>query len=79
MKFLLLFGFYGFFGALGDNRRCYNWHTMESGIVWIRSIMIAVRVSIDRVSIRVSIVSGIVGCRNNRISSSENLWGFIPY
>merc|ERR1719400_1919355 len=61
-SFHLLFCCYCFFGFSSNNGGCYNWKTMKSGVVWIRSVWIA---------IVVWMVASIVCCRNNW---SNNLW-----
>merc|ERR1711997_1050906 len=61
-SFSLFFCCYWFFGFSSNNGSCYNWKTMEAGIVWVCSVWVAVVVWM---------VASIVCCRNNW---SNNLW-----
>merc|ERR1711881_749801 len=61
-SFSLFFCCYWFFGFSSNNGSCYNWKTMEAGIVWVCSVWVAVVVWM---------VACIVCCRNNW---SNNLW-----
>merc|ERR1711881_50444 len=61
-SFSLFFCFYWFFGFSSNNGSCYNWKTMEAGIVWVCSVWVAVVGWMG---------ASIVCCRNNW---SNNLW-----
>merc|ERR1711881_83291 len=69
-SFSLFFCCYCFFGFSSNNGSCYNWETMEAGVVWVCGVWVAVVVWM---------VASIV-CRRNNWSNNlwyNNFWSYI--